>query len=742
MIDIPGYKIIKELGQGGMATVYLAIHIGLDREVAIKVMSPVLTADATFSERFNREAKIVAQLKHPGIVGVYDVGHFNEYHYISMEYHANGDLKQKIKKGLSSAQVIPIIRAVALALDFAHSKGYIHRDIKPENILFDHDNKPVLTDFGIARATNSNTQVTEVGSAIGTPRYMSPEQARGKKTDHRSDLYSLGVLFYEMMTGEAPYVAEDSLAVGIKHVTDPIPSLPEEFSEYQEFLNKIMAKQPTSRFQSGKKIVDALDACSDKHQVQNNDELEPLIAQRDDRAYYPKNQTHTSGTSTVLVPAGKSIWKWMFVPLLPVLVVAFSYLKPGYMPLIDPWVNEISGRAEQQKLEQKRLTETQNKKEKQRNLVENIQKNLKEAKMNLELVDFGEKELLTAENLYRHVEQLQSGHPEVKPGLSLVGEKYLQLAKQSSELNQFDQANKWMSSAMRLIEDTSLYSPIKKQIVADKLVYETSQKELLLKKQQEAKQQKKKEELLKEALEEKNGKIVELMRSAESSAKKYRLTRPVNDNALYYYNEILALDPEYLEAKQGIKKIAGYYLRKTKELIADGKFVLAQQNLDKAVEILPEDSRIEQLSYLLKAGINEQKKKLALNESKENKPAKKEVIEVGVNDKKSEKFKANPLLKLKVNARLQSAKTAFVEGRLAKPSNENAFDKFVSVLAMEPENIKAKEGIKLIISKMTILSQQALADGDELLSNQYSEKAKKLSTIYQSKSKSGNWNDE
>ena len=188
-MDIPGYKIIRELGYGGMATVYLALHEMLDREVALKVMKPSLTADPSFGRRFSREAKIVAKLSHQHIISVFDVGLSGQHHYIAMEYHSGGELKDKLINGIEPKIAISIVKQMASALNFAHKQGYIHRDIKPENILFSSEGKLILTDFGIARAELSSTQMTQVGSIIGTPLYMSPEQAQGEKLDGRSDLY-------------------------------------------------------------------------------------------------------------------------------------------------------------------------------------------------------------------------------------------------------------------------------------------------------------------------------------------------------------------------------------------------------------------------------------------------------------------------------------------------------------------------------------------------------------------------
>ncbi|MDH5632645.1 MAG: protein kinase [Gammaproteobacteria bacterium] len=254
-ITIPGYRIINQLGRGGMAVVYLAIQESVERKIALKVMLHALGADPTFSERFLREARIVAQLSHPNIVAVYDVGVHDNNHFIAMEFHEGGELKDRIKTGLALSEVLRITKQMASALDFAHNKGYVHRDIKPENVLFKSTGDIVISDFGIARASNSNTHMTATGSVIGTPHYMSPEQAQGKDLDGRSDLYSLGIVFFEMLCGVVPFKGDSALSVGIKHLRDPIPRLPGQYSMFQTVLDKMIAKDPEDRWQTGADIV-------------------------------------------------------------------------------------------------------------------------------------------------------------------------------------------------------------------------------------------------------------------------------------------------------------------------------------------------------------------------------------------------------------------------------------------------------------------------------------------------------
>ena len=258
-INIPGYRILRPLGEGGMASVFLATQESLDREVALKVMAPALAANSEFTERFLKEGRITAKLSHPNLVTVYDIGSHGSVYYLAAEFIPGGTLREKIDEGLSIAETLDIVCDVARGLHFAHQKGFVHRDVKPGNILFKLDGTAVLADFGIAKAMDAKSSATMAGASIGTPDYMSPEQARAESVDGRSDLYSLGAMLYEMLTGEAPYQASDPFTVALMHVTQPLPSLPAEYAWLQPLLDGLMAKQPENRFPSGEAFISAVE---------------------------------------------------------------------------------------------------------------------------------------------------------------------------------------------------------------------------------------------------------------------------------------------------------------------------------------------------------------------------------------------------------------------------------------------------------------------------------------------------
>ncbi len=257
--SIPGYRIVRPLGSGGAATVYLAVQESLEREVALKVIPVVGAETGDMAERFRREARTVAGLRHRNIVGVYDVGTVAGALYLSMEYLAGGSLRVRGPGGLDPDACVGIVADVASALQHAHVMGIVHRDIKPQNIMFREDGTTVLTDFGIAKVSGVS-ELTQSGTVLGTPYYMSPEQAQGRQVDGRSDLYSLGVVFYWMLTGHHPFTSDEPLGQLLKHITEPAPPLPPGFERYQPVVDRLLAKSPDARYQTGGELVEALDA--------------------------------------------------------------------------------------------------------------------------------------------------------------------------------------------------------------------------------------------------------------------------------------------------------------------------------------------------------------------------------------------------------------------------------------------------------------------------------------------------
>lgn len=258
------YQIQAEIGKGGMGRVYLGYDPMLDRRVAIKVLAPHLVWETSFVERFLREARSAARLKHANIVTIYDVGQTGDWYYIVMEYLEGYTLAQLIyRRGpLSSKQALPILRQVAAALDYAHGQGLVHRDVKPSNIVVNQAGQATLTDFGVARAAQESP-LTMTGALVGTPQYMSPEQAQGEKLDHRTDIYSLGVVAYELLTGRAPFGATTPHAVLHQLIYDPPPPIRSRRPDLPETVDgvmaRVLAKEPGERYDAARSFVDALE---------------------------------------------------------------------------------------------------------------------------------------------------------------------------------------------------------------------------------------------------------------------------------------------------------------------------------------------------------------------------------------------------------------------------------------------------------------------------------------------------
>lgn len=266
---IGSFEIVAPVGRGGMGAVYRARHVVMDRDVALKVLLPHFADQPDVVARFEREARAAAKLRHPHIVEIYDAGTADGYAFIAMEYLPGGSLQQHVVAQQSAGrpfnlrQALEAVRQIASALDYAHGKGFVHRDIKPSNIMVGADGRFVVTDFGIVFAGDA-TRLTHTASTLGTPAYMSPEQALGQRVDGRSDQYALGVVLYELLTGALPFSADTPLSLMMKHVTEPLqpigkvnPSIP---PAVQHIIERMLAKAPDARFPSMAEVVGAVDA--------------------------------------------------------------------------------------------------------------------------------------------------------------------------------------------------------------------------------------------------------------------------------------------------------------------------------------------------------------------------------------------------------------------------------------------------------------------------------------------------
>jgi len=257
---IKGYHFIRKLGSTEHSGVYLAERVAKKLLVVLKVLRQPTGRDASIGafDRFLQEYETISEMNHPNIVKIYDLGVADDHAHIAMEYLDGGDLRKKLDKGIPRQDAISYLRQIASALSAVHAKGVLHRDLKPGNIMLRSDGSIALIDFGLAKRAKLESEITDKGEIFGTPYYMSPEQGHGNGVDERSDIYSLGVVFYEMLTGEKPYIADTAMGIIYKHAMAPVPLLPQRFAEYQMLVNLMLAKSPDDRLQSAAEIEEWL----------------------------------------------------------------------------------------------------------------------------------------------------------------------------------------------------------------------------------------------------------------------------------------------------------------------------------------------------------------------------------------------------------------------------------------------------------------------------------------------------
>lgn len=256
IIEVPGYSIVKEIATSNFSSVFLARSDRLRRNVVLKVMTRGESErELGDAERFQREYEIISSITHRAIAEIHDFGSQPGYLYLAMEYFPCGDLRDRLRNPLSVDESLYYLRAIAEALRVIHVFGILHRDLKPANVMLREDNSPVLIDFGLARRSLDEIGNTGVGQVLGSPYYISPEQAQGQRVDVRTDLYSLGVMFYEMLTGQRPYNGRSAVAIMSQHTSSPVPSLPESAAMQQPLLDRLMAKHPSARYTSADELL-------------------------------------------------------------------------------------------------------------------------------------------------------------------------------------------------------------------------------------------------------------------------------------------------------------------------------------------------------------------------------------------------------------------------------------------------------------------------------------------------------
>jgi beta-lactam-binding protein with PASTA domain/predicted Ser/Thr protein kinase len=334
------YRLDRKIGTGGMADVWLAEDTELDRQVAIKILHERFAQDKEFVQRFQREAQSAAGLQHPNVVGVFDRGSFRDSYFIAMEYVDGPSLKELVKGGMGIKDSIDFTRQILKAARFAHRKGIIHRDLKPQNVLIDDEGRARVADFGIARG-GENSDITATGSVMGTAQYLSPEQAQGKPTTPRSDIYSIGVILYEALTGRVPFEGDSAVAVALKQVSEaprrPSAINPEIPPALDAVVMRALAKDPDARFRDADAFLKALDAAErapDTPRPQDtaafaavSPEGEAEVAEEEEfEEYYTP------------APERRRRWRWFAIALLAAAVaglVAYALTRPSQVAVPD-----------------------------------------------------------------------------------------------------------------------------------------------------------------------------------------------------------------------------------------------------------------------------------------------------------------------------------------------------------------------------------------------------------------------
>jgi eukaryotic-like serine/threonine-protein kinase len=333
------YRLKQKIGSGGMADVWLADDTELDRNVAIKILHDRFAQDKEFVQRFQREAQSAAGLQHPNVVGIFDRGAFRDTYFIAMEYVDGPSLKDLVKGGMGVQDAIDFTRQILGAARFAHRKGIIHRDLKPQNVLIDAEGRARVADFGIARG-GENSDITATGSVMGTAQYLSPEQAQGKPTTPSSDIYSIGVILYEALTGRVPFEGDSAVAVALKQVSEaprrPSAINPNIPPALDAVVMRALAKDPEARFTDADAFLRALDAA----------ERAPDQPRPQDTAAYaavsPEGEAHHAGDEVVYEEwedrPGRRRWRWFVLALLVAAVaglVAFALTRPSHVAVPD-----------------------------------------------------------------------------------------------------------------------------------------------------------------------------------------------------------------------------------------------------------------------------------------------------------------------------------------------------------------------------------------------------------------------
>jgi serine/threonine protein kinase len=674
-LRIPGYDIEVLLGKGGMAAVYKARQQSFGREVALKVLNPAAEDLAEFSRRFLQESSIVAKLHHSHIVQVYDVGQYDNYFYISMEYLHGGDLSGKLNEGLSLKDTVKIITQLADALDFAHRKNIIHRDIKPANVMFREDGAAVLTDFGIAKELESQAELTQAGVVIGTPRYMSPEQIRGDKVDHRADIYSLGIVFYRCLTNYVPFDGKDMLTTAYLQDNEPVPLLPPEVACFQPIINRMLEKSPDARFQRGRDVVDALDeldksaypadltnlavaaanklspptvtAVSGRHTLGMSSPVLPDSSMEGTQVRSSLSQTVRAEHMKVLDPLAASarypavgakrkrrspartiLLLFMFSS---VLVFASAHYTGELEPLYRAtWVNQLRGHAEN--LWARLIS------------IDTVPA-LPDEVFDVSFTDGEPNSIVAVEDepdVVANADEASQPQPVVT-ATDIAIEAGVS-GEPAPHAVEGAEPNAHQVSAADDTSSTEAEVPLTEGAVA---VSDDPVQELPT-------------EVEVPAEPDTTEIVAGLLVEAETHMDNWRLRKPAEDNAYLKYQQVLELEPENHQARDGMSRIAAIYAKMAERAIKEKEFGKARGFIDESRAVAADNAGLQKLEDKLMLAIAEQQELEALAAAA----------------KKAEK----------IDNLLALARADEEAGRIRSPVGNNALEKYQQILDLDPDN--------------------------------------------------------
>lgn len=584
--EIPGYKILSELGRGGIATVYLAVQESLDRQVALKVMSPLLAIEPDYAERFIREGRTVAQLSHSNIITVYDIGLQKHQLFIAMEYISGGNMRTIMEQHRDDPEwALSIAGQIALALGYAHTVGIVHRDVKPENILFRENGSAVLTDFGIAKTITSNTNLTRAGTIIGTPKYMSPEQTDGMGNDPRTDVYSLGIILFEMLTGNVPYDSENSMAVLYAHVHSPIPDLPENLSDLQPLLNNLLAKKAEDRADDCDELAEIIRITRrERHYALKDPDRMHEASQNSENAQAENSKSNTDSINKKRESRISEFFNSRLAQIIPVNWNTAPIRKNIALALLGIFTLIA--------------------------LLSIFSNNSKEINKETSIIPIQGNNLTATKQTWDEEDENELKALLSAPKVNSANDSTINAsALVSSELE--DEISTSTESS-RVIEETPLGDKNTKKIITaqknqtqrliSRFLADESHDELVKQNQAVAPVREEKKQPI--VLSSKQKKINKLLMNARNAVLEGHITQPANINAVAYYRQVLELSPRNRRALRGLNVSGDIINEEAKEKYRAGKKDLALIQIEKGLKLIPNHKNLLALKRDIEASFN------------------------------------------------------------------------------------------------------------------------------------------